>query len=146
MWHGYHVHPTPAWLCVTYSSYGLVQTLRTVKALEEAIEHYGASEIFNTDQGPQFTSTDFTDVLKKHNVKISMDGKGRALDNVFVERLWRTVKYEDVYLREYGSVAECRAGLAAFFEHYNTKWEHQALGYRYLKNVFYENAACFKAA
>jgi len=117
-----------------------------VEALEEAIERYGAPEIFNTDQGKQFTCDDFIDVLNKHKAKISMDGKGRALDNVFVERLWRTVKYEDVYLKEYDSVAECRAGLAAFFDRYNTKREHQALGYRYPQDVYNEGIYTSKAA
>jgi putative transposase len=109
-----------------------------VDALEEAIERYGTPDVFNTDQGSQFTSTAFTSVLNKHGVKISMDGKGRALDNVFVERLWRTVKYEDVYLKEYVGVAECRAGMAAFFDRYNTRRPHQSLGYRYPKDVFME--------
>jgi len=117
-----------------------------VEALEEAIERYGTPEIFNTDQGSQFTCDDFTKVLLNRNVKISMDGKGRALDNVFVERLWRTVKYEDVYLKEYGSVAECRAGLAAFFDRYNTRREHQALGYRCPMDVYLEGIAHGKAA
>ena len=109
-----------------------------VDALEEAVERYGIPEVFNTDQGAQFTGTAFTSVLNKHGVKISMDGRGRALDNVFVERLWRTVKYEDVYLKEYESVAECRAGLTDFFDRYNSRRPHQALGYRYPKDVFME--------
>ncbi len=109
-----------------------------VDALNEAIERYGVPEVFNTDQGSQFTCAQFTSVLEKNGVKISMDGRGRALDNVFVERLWRTVKHDDVYLKDYESVTECRAGLAAFFERYNTRREHQALGYRYPKDVFME--------
>jgi putative transposase len=115
-----------------------IDTTFCVDALEEAVERYGAPDIFNTDQGAQFTSTAFTSVLNKHGVKISMDGKGRVLDNVFVERLWRTVKYEDVYLKEYDGVAECRAGMAAFFERYNSRRPHQSLGYRYPKDVFME--------
>jgi transposase InsO family protein len=102
------------------------------------IERYGTPDVFNTDQGAQFTSAAFTDVLKKNGVKISMDGRGRALDNVFVERLWRTVKYEDVYLKDYEGVAECRAGLTEFFDRYNTRRTHQSLGYRYPKDVFME--------
>jgi putative transposase len=117
-----------------------------VEALEEAVARYGAPEVFNTDQGKQFTSNAFTDVLNKHGVKISMDGKGRALDNVFVERLWRTVKHEDVYLKDYGSVAECRDGLAEFFDRYNARREHQALGYRYPKDVYLEGVRNLKAA
>jgi len=99
-----------------------------VDALEEAIERYGTPDVFNTDHGAQFTSTAFTSVLNKHGVKISMDGKGRALDNVFVERLWRTVKHEEVYLKEYEGVAECRAGMAAFFDRYNTRRPTSVIG------------------
>jgi len=117
-----------------------------VEAVNEAIGRYGAPEIFNTDQGSQFTGVQFTSALEKHGVKISMDGRGRALDNVFVERLWRTVKYEDVYLKDYGSVAECRAGLASFFERYNTRREHQALGYRYPQDVYLEGTMHSKVA
>jgi len=117
-----------------------------VDALTEALERYGPPEIFNTDQGSQFTSAEFTSVLSRYGVKISMDGRGRALDNVFVERLWRTVKHEDVYLKDYGSVAECRTGLAAFFDRYNTRREHQALGYRYPRDVYLEGTKYTRAA
>lgn len=89
-----------------------------IDALEEALARYGAPEIFNSE-GAQFTSQAFTDVLKAHDVAISMDGKGRWLDNVFVERLWRSVKYEDIYLRAYETPAELRAGLARYFKFYN---------------------------
>jgi putative transposase len=99
-----------------------------VEALEEALAKYGRPEIFNTDQGSQFTSEDFTRVLKNHEVKISMDGKGRWVDNVFVERLWKSVKYEHVYLRAYDSVAEARQQLASYFEFYNTRRPHSSLG------------------
>ena len=99
-----------------------------VEALEEALERFGAPEIFNTDQGAQFTCEAFTDVLKDHGVDISMDGKGRWMDNVFVERLWRSVKYEDIYLRAYATAAELRAGLARYFEFYNARRRHSALG------------------
>ena len=85
-----------------------------VEALEEAIAAYGAPEIFNTDQGAQFTSETFTDVLKKNSVRISMDGKGRWIDNVYVERLWRSLKYEEVYLKAYQSVAEARTSIADY--------------------------------
>src|SRR5699024_4061947 len=84
-----------------------------VSALEEALARYGAPEIFNTDQGSQFTSAEFTQVLKDHNVRISMDGRGRALDNIFVERLWRSVKYEEAYLKQYESMAEARTKIGA---------------------------------
>lgn len=99
-----------------------------VEALEEAIEQHGSPEIFNTDQGSQFTSDDFTSVLKKNDIKISMDGKGRWVDNVFVERLWRSVKYEEVYLKAYDSVAEARHSLGQYFEFYNFERRHQSLG------------------
>jgi putative transposase len=98
-----------------------------VRALEEAIAKYGVPEIFNTDQGSQFTCPAFIDVLTKHNIKISMDGKGAWRDNVFVERLWKSVKYEEVYLRAYESVADARANLAKYLTFYNTKRPHTAL-------------------
>ena len=99
-----------------------------VEALGEAIVKFGTPEIFNTDQGSQFTSTDFTQVLKDHDIKISMDGKGRWVDNVFVERLWRSVKYEHVYLHAYESVTDARDGLAQYFNFYNTQRPHSSLG------------------
>lgn len=111
-------------------SWRLSNTLDTdfcIEALEEALARHGSPEIFNTDQGAQFTSAAFTDVLKAHQVQISMDGKGRWRDNVFVERLWRTVKYEDVYLRAYESPAALRAGLERYFRFYNTQRGHTAL-------------------
>lgn len=98
------------------------------EALTDSLS-YGTPEIFNTDQGSQFTSTDFTDILKDSGVAISMDGKGRWIDNVFVERLWRSLKYEEVYLKAYDSVADARAGIAAWIEFYNFERPHQALGY-----------------
>ena len=98
-----------------------------VDALEEAIERHGCPEIFNTDQGAQFTSEEFTSVLKGHGVAISMDGKGRWVDNVFVERLWRSVKYEEVYLKAYDSVADAKHSLGEYFEFYNTERRHQSL-------------------
>jgi putative transposase len=99
-----------------------------IEALEEAIEKYGLPEIFNTDQGSQFTSVAFTDVLKDHDIQISMDGKGRWVDNVFVERLWKSVKYEHVYLHAYDSVLEAKQQLASYFEFYNTGRPHSSLG------------------
>ena len=98
-----------------------------IEALNEAIDRYGVPEIFNTDQGAQFTSKAFTDVLKLHDIRISMDGKGRWIDNVFIERLWRSVKYEEVYLHAYESLTEARNGLEKYFEFYNTKRKHQTL-------------------
>lgn len=100
-----------------------------VECLETAIQAYGEPDIFNTDQGCQFTATAFTDVLNLHGIKISMDGRGRALDNIFVERLWRSVKYEDVYLKCYIGVPALIAGLTEYFLFYNTERPHQALDY-----------------
>ena len=101
-----------------------------VEALEDALTRYGPPEIFNTDQGAQFTSKAFTTVLKAHAVAISMDGKGRWVDNVFVERLWRSVKYEDVYLHAYDTPASLRAGLTCYFQFYNGRRRHSSLGRR----------------
>ena len=101
-----------------------------VEALEEALAREGAPTIFNTDQGAQFTSAAFTAVLKAHAVAISMDGKGRWVDNVFVERLWRSVKYEDIYLHAYETPAALRAGLTEYFRFYNGQRRHSALGRR----------------
>jgi putative transposase len=100
-----------------------------VDCLEDALRHHGKPEIFNSDQGSQFTSAAFTSVLKHESVAISMDGRGRALDNIFVERLWRNVKYEDVYLKGYANMAEPTVGLAQYFAFYNAERPHQALGY-----------------
>jgi putative transposase len=107
-----------------------------VEALNEALEKYGKPEIFNTDQGCQFTSKEFTGVLEARGIAISMDGKGRALDNVFVERLWRTVKQEDIYLKEYMSVGACKNGLEQYFLRYNTRREHQSLDYNYPEEIY----------
>ena len=98
-----------------------------VEALKEALTRYGTPEIFNTDQGSQFTCEDFTDVLKEHSVAISMDGKGRWVDNVFVERLWRSLKYEDIYLKAYASIREAERGISAYFDFYNRVRPHQSL-------------------
>ena len=99
-----------------------------VAALEEALARHGKPEIFNTDQGSQFTSEDFTRVLIDNQIKISMDGKGAWRDNVFVERLWKSVKYEEVYLRAYDNVGEARASLGRYLEFYNAKRPHSSLG------------------
>lgn len=107
-----------------------------VECLETALHKHGTPEIFNTDQGSQFTATVFTDLLKQHGIKISMDGRGRALDNIFVERLWRSLKYEDVYLKCYTGVSELMAGLAIYFVFYNTIRPHQSLGYRTPDKVY----------
>jgi putative transposase len=101
-----------------------------VDCLEEALQTHGRPEIFNSDQGVQFTSEAFTGVLLREGVAISMDGRGRALDNIFVERLWRSVKYEDVYLKGYASLPEVLPGLTEYFVFYNSERPHQSLGYR----------------
>ena len=100
-----------------------------VDCLEEALQNFGKPEIFNTDQGSQFTSEAFTGVLLKKDIAISMDGRGRALDNIFVERLWRSVKYEDVYLKRYATLPELLFGLTNYFAFYNMERTHQSLGY-----------------
>jgi putative transposase len=107
-----------------------------VAALEEALATYGRPEIFNTDQGCQFTSEAFTDVLKEAGVTISMDGTGRWVDNVFVERLWRSLKYEDIYLKAYESVDAARAGIDAYFRFYNSERRHQGLSRRTPDQVY----------
>jgi putative transposase len=107
------------------------------EALEEAILKYGIPDIFNTDQGSQFTSDTFIEILKRHDIDISMDGKGRWLDNSFVERLWRSVKYEDVYLKAYASIAEARQGLGEYFEFYNGRRRHQSLDRRTPDDVYW---------
>jgi putative transposase len=104
--------------------------------LQQALATYPAPDIFNTDQGSQFTSETFTTTLKAANVRISMDGKGRALDNIFVERLWRTVKYEHLYLYAYADGWQLEQGLSEFFTFYNQRRYHQALAYRTPEQVF----------
>jgi len=114
-------------------SFRLSNTLTSdfcVEALKEALE-YGTPEIFNTDQGGQFTSEDFIGTLKKHpSIQISMDGRGRATDNIFVERLWRSVKYENVYLKGYETIPDAEKGIKEYFNFYNTERYHQSLGYK----------------
>jgi putative transposase len=101
-----------------------------IEALEEALTRYGTPEIFNTDQGSQFTSEGFIEKLSSRGIRVSMDGKGRWLDNVFIERLWRTVKYEDIYLKGYDSIGAARHGLRTYFEFYNCRRRHQSLDRR----------------
>jgi len=113
-----------------------MDTTFCVDCLEDALATYGKPEVFNSDQGSQFTSTAFTDVLKREDIKISMDGRGRALDNIFVERLWRNVKYEDIYLKGYSNMAELTVGLAQYFAFYNRERPHQGLGNKKPDNVY----------
>jgi putative transposase len=117
-----------------------MDTAFCVEALQEALDRYGAPRIFNTDQGAQFTSTEFTGVLTASNVRISMDGKGRYLDNIFIERLWRSLKYEDVYIKAYASVPEARRGIGGWLSFYNDERLHQALGYLTPREVFETSA------
>ena len=112
------------------------------EALQEALERYGAPEILNTDQGAQFTSAEFTGVLAASGIRISMDGKGRYLDNIFIERLWRSLKYEDVYIKAYASVLEARRGIGGWLTFYNDERLHQALGYLTPREVFQAAGAC----
>jgi putative transposase len=119
------------WYSRRVLSWRISNTLDTafcVDCLEEALQRYGNPEIFNTDQGCQFTGENFTGVLKAHGIAISMDGRGRALDNIFVERLWRNVKYEDVYLKGYANSMELMIGLTEYFVFYNDERPHQSLG------------------
>lgn len=121
------------WYSRRVLAWRLSNTLETsfcIEALHEALSRFGAPEIFNTDQGAQFTADSFTRVLRDRGIKISMDGKGRCLDNVFVERLWRSLKYEEVYLNPYDSLVEARAGIGRYFAFFNHERPHQALGYQ----------------
>jgi len=112
-----------------------------VAALQEALERYEQPDIFNTDQGAQFTSMAFLAELEARGVRVSMDGKGRYLDNIFIERLWRSLKYEEVFIKAYGSVAEARRSIGDWLAFYNDVRVHQALNYRTPREVF-EAAAC----
>jgi putative transposase len=119
------------WASRKVLSWRLSNTLESdfcVDALEEALRGYGTPEIFNTDQGAQFTSEDFTEGLQDRGIRISMDGKGRWIDNVFIERLWRSLKYEEVYLKAYETVAEAIRGIGNYFDLYNGERPHQSLG------------------
>jgi putative transposase len=113
-----------------------------VEALEEALEKFGNPEYFNTEQGAQFTLEEFIAPLKSREIKISMDGKGRAIDNIFTERLWRTIKYENVFIRGYESMVEARAGLMEYIDFYNDERIHASLSYRTPSDV-YANARDF---
>jgi len=118
----WHSRKVLAWL--------LSNTMETdfcIEAVEEAIHRYGTPEIFNTDQGTQFTSVNFTGLLKDHDIAISMDGRGRAQDNIFIERLWWTLKYNYIYLRSFGNGADLRKGLRGWFSFCNQERFHQAL-------------------
>jgi putative transposase len=132
------------WYSRTVLAWRLSNTLDAsfcVDALDEALRRWGTPEIFNTDQGAQFTAEVWTDTLKASGVAISMDGKGRCLDNVFVERLWRTVKYEDVYLHAYVDLVDAREHLQRYFAFYNDERPHQALGLLAPSAAYYASLA-----
>lgn len=137
------------WYSRAVLSWRLSNTMDTSfcrEALRDALDNYGCPEIFNTDQGSQFTSEEFTEELLSRGIKISMDGKGRALDNIFVERLWRTVKYEEIYPKQHDTIREIRDGLASYFLFYNSERPHQALGYRRPMGVYRDQLREAKAA
>lgn len=130
------------WATRRVLSWRVSNTLTTdfcLDAVREAIARYGCPEIFNTDQGSQFTSGEFIGLLKEHGIRISMDGKGCWRDNVFVERLWRSIKYEEVYLHAYDSVSEAKARLGAYIGFYNTRRPHQSLGGQTPDKIYFNN-------
>jgi len=117
-----------------------------IEALQEALERYDAPRIFNSDQGSQFTCEGFTDLLRSHEVAISMDGRGRWMDNIFIERLWRSVKYEEVYLKAYENLSEARRELRDYFEFYNLQRKHQGLDGRTPDEVYWSTLPTEQAA
>ena len=131
-WHSRHV--------LAWKLSNTMDTDFCVTALEAALGK-GRPEVFNTDQGAQFTSDAFTQTLQERGIRVSMDGKDRYLDNIFVERLWRSIKYEEVYLKAYQTVAEARVGINAYLEFYNRRRPHQSLGYRTPAQVYQKGQA-----
>jgi putative transposase len=143
LYHGFiYLTAIMDWLSRFVLAWAISNTLEVdfcIAALERALCQ-GTPEIFNTDQGAQFTSPRFTKILLNKEVAISMDGRGRVLDNIFVERLWRSVKYEEVYLHDYQSVAEARLGIKRYFQLYNYERPHQSLNYKTPAEVFFRSA------
>jgi putative transposase len=136
------------WATRRVLSWRLSNTLTTdfcLEAVEDALHRYGAPEIFNTDQGSQFTSSDFVTLIQTHGIRVSMDGQGRWVDNVFVERLWKSVKYEEIYLHAYDSVAQARAGLEHYFRFYNQRRPHSSLDAKTPDQVYF-NSLSFQTA
>src|SRR5690606_23529696 len=117
-----------------------------VAAMEEAIARFGVPEIVNTDQGSQFTSREFTELLKSHGIRISMDGRGRWLDNVFIERLWRSIKHEEVYLKAYASVSEARESINAYIDFYNRRRPHSSLDRMTPEQFYFKSLPTHQAA
>ena len=151
MGHGHHVHSDGARLRLSRRGAGLGDTSCSVVAavdhdgrafcvetLEDALARHGRPEIFNTDQGSQFTGVAFTSLLASHGIAISMDGKGAWRDNVFVERLWRSVKYEEVYLRAYESVSEARSSIGRYLDFYNRRRPHSSLDDRTPDQAYFD--------
>jgi putative transposase len=149
LWRGFvYLVAVMDWYSRYVLSWSLSTTLESwfcIEALRQALAR-ACPEIFNTDQGSQFTSVGFTDRLRAAGVAISMDGRGRAFDNIFVERLWRSVKYEDVYLKDYGVVDEARRGLDDYFTFYNTGRLHQSLGYQTPAEVYFGHEVALAAS
>ena len=150
----YHLHPAAAGIRLSGGGHGLVQPLcagvGSIDFVGERLLRGGAGlglattrpEIFNTDQGSQFTSEEFTNRLEQRDITISMDGRGRAMDNIFIERLWRTVKYEEVYLKDYVDVLEAVSNLKSYFTFYNHERPHQSLGYQTPAAIYFGKAKC----
>ena len=137
------------WTTRRVLSWKLSNSLTTdfcIEAVEDAIDRHGKPEIFNTDQGCQFTSNAFVGLLQGHGIQVSMDGKGRWVDNVFVERLWKSVKYEEVYLHAYDSVAEARQGLQRYFKFYNERRPHSSLDGKTPDSVYFHSLPLQRAA
>jgi len=137
------------WASRRILSWRLSNTLTTdfcMEAVQEAIHRYGAPEIFNTDQGSQFTSLEFTQLLKDNGIAISMDGKGCWRDNVFVERLWKSIKYEEVYLRAYETVGAARSGIGRYLDFYNKRRPHSALDASTPDEFYYQHLPVLKQA
>jgi len=137
------------WATRRVLSWRLSNSLTTdfcIEAVEEAIQRHGRPEIFNTDQGCQFTSNEFVGLLQGHGIQVSMDGKGRWVDNVFVERLWKSVKYEEVYLHAYDSVSQARQGLQRYFKFYNERRPHSSLDGKTPDSVYFDSLPIQQAA
>jgi putative transposase len=129
------------WAAEKTLSWRVSNTMTPDFCVEALQKHwYGKPQIFNTDQGSQFTSAEWIDTLKAAGVQISMDGKGRWIDNVFIERLWRSVKYENIYLHAYEHGTQLRRGLTEYFDFYNTRRSHQSLDYQTPDDVYYGRA------
>lgn len=137
------------WASRRVLSWRLSNTLTTdfcIDAVQEAIHHYGAPDIFNTDQGSQFTSLEFTQLLKDNGIAISMDGKGCWRDNVFVERLWKSIKYEEVYLHAYETVSAARSAIGRYLDFYNSRRPHSALDGETPDEFYYRNLPALQKA